>query len=639
MNLSPARYVQPLGFLIGWMFLLLPSLTKSQDVDSLKTEIISVWQTDPTGAISKTKDIWRRSVAEEDFENQAWALNFQGVVFGALGEFDSSYHYYNQSLVVCREHEITSVEKKTLMNLAINYQYQGQYEKSLNSYLDAIRAFEATKDTLGLGHAYSGLGGVHRFLDEEETAISDYKKSIGYYEMLGRTDQMAPIYSNLGVIYRDRNARDSAQHFFTVAADLFEPFGSSIGRISLFVNRAGLYEKTQPDSAKYYYGVALKDANELNYSRGIVMATTGLSEIELRLKNYAQAGKIAQGALQKAEEIGDLEFQKRTLAVLVEVADHQGQTARAYQYQRAFQAVSDSILNIEKQKAVAEMEIKFETEKKEREIAEQAAELAEQRAHAADLELESSRRKRIIGILISVALGLALLGVVIFRYQTNLRKKAQEQLALQQSLENTRREKALSDEKLRISRELHDNIGSQITFLISSLDNLQYVQKDEQSKKKLENLSGFARNAITDLRHTIWALNQDISLKGLVTRIGDLTGKISSTTALKVTVSDETTTDPMLSSTAAINLMRIVQEALQNAARHSGGDEVKLSIRSDAKGLEIRIADNGEGFSPDEIKSGGFGLQNQRQRAAAIGAELAFNSRPGAGTEVLVKYS
>lgn len=609
------------------IFLFSP-VSNAQSIASLKQQALENWRTDPDSAIRISKKIGRLANLETDHENEAWAFNMQGVVFGALGKFDSSYHYYDLSLAYCRLHGVKLIEQKTLMNLAINYQYQGRYEKSMQSFLDAIRAFEATGDTLGLGHAYSGLGGVHWYLEQENEAVNDYQKSIAYYESIGGSQYTGSVYSNLGALLRDLDQPDSARYYFNRALVMHEKVDNRIGLVNLYINIGGLYRRTDPDSALYFHHQALELAQKLDYNRGLSLANTAIAETYFTQENYLKAKQIAYTAFKLAEEIEDLEFQQRNLEVLYQSASNLGQTNSAFQYLEQYQLISDSVLNIEKQKAVTEAEAKYENEKKEKEI-------ARQQAQAADQELKISRNEKLIVILISLALGLAMIGMFVFFYQRNLRRKAQQQLELQSSLEEARREKALGEEKLRISRELHDNIGSQITFLISSIDNLNYYQKEEKTKSKLNDLAGFARDAIADLRHTIWALNKDVSLKDLVTKTGDLAQKISSSTSLKAELKQDLQFNPELRSTVAINMLRIIQEALQNAARHAEASQVDILFISSRNEISITVRDNGKGFPIDGKESGnGFGLENQRQRAAAIGAKLEIESTPEKGSTV-----
>ena len=87
-----------------------------------------------------------------------------------------------------------------------------------------------------------------------------------------------------------------------------------------------------------------------------------------------------------------------------------------------------------------------------------------------------------------------------------------------------------------------------------------------------------------------------------------------------------------------IALYRIVQEALNNAAKHAAPSRAQVDVRCDPARVELLVSDNGPGFDPSEVSVRGLGLGNMKQRAAAIGARLEIDSRPGAGTTVRVVW-
>ena len=87
------------------------------------------------------------------------------------------------------------------------------------------------------------------------------------------------------------------------------------------------------------------------------------------------------------------------------------------------------------------------------------------------------------------------------------------------------------------------------------------------------------------------------------------------------------------------NVFRIGQEALTNALKHSQGGQVEMILSFEPDRVELRIRDHGRGFDPSAARPGpeGFGLTSMRERAEQIGGHVAINSRPGAGTEVILQ--
>ncbi len=603
-------------------------------LDSLKAEMMRTWRTAPEATIASAKNYAEQAMAEEQLEEVAWALNFQGIVFGALGEFDSSYAYYDQSLHYSRTYDFPAVEKKTLMNLAINYQYQGRFTEAMAQFLDAIRLFEKENDTLGQAHAYNGLGNVYRFLDEERKSISAYQKSLVHYGDLGLLSQTGVVWSNLGTLYRDLGQFDSAFYCMDSAEVLLAQYQDRIGLASLFINKAGLFERSDGETAKGLYQKALKIGRELNSTRIIAQSAIGFGRQALEGKNYRLAISSGKEGLSAAREMEDLQIQKEALEILAMASNQLGQSKPAFDYQFELSIISDSILNLERQKTVAELEIKYETEKKEKEIAESESELAKNQAELLNQEVKVGRLSQLIIIVAALAILLITIIAVVFYLQSEKRKRLQREKDLQQRLEAERREREMGEEKLRISRELHDNIGSQITFMVSSMDNMKYVIDAPNIVQKLDQLSGFGRDAIADLRHAIWALKADAKLSDVILKVRQMVQRLSGNLKAKIVVEEDIKKDHELNSVEAINLLRIVQEAVQNAAKYAEADQISIRFVSKPKEVSMNVVDDGKGFDLNKAHQQGEGLGNMQARAQAIGAQLSISSAHDKGTNI-----
>lgn len=123
-----------------------------------------------------------------------------------------------------------------------------------------------------------------------------------------------------------------------------------------------------------------------------------------------------------------------------------------------------------------------------------------------------------------VAILLSVLGYLLYNQQKLKNRQLQKESELKEALARIETQNKLQDQRLKISRDLHDNIGAQLTFIISSIENLQYgfEIKNEKLTKKLQDISAFTKETIYELRDTIWAMNKsEISLEDLQTRISN----------------------------------------------------------------------------------------------------------------------
>ncbi|MES2681537.1 MAG: two-component regulator propeller domain-containing protein [Bacteroidota bacterium] len=213
------------------------------------------------------------------------------------------------------------------------------------------------------------------------------------------------------------------------------------------------------------------------------------------------------------------------------------------------------------------------------------------------------------------------------------------QRKLKNKLKQVEAEQKLQKEKERISRELHDNVGSQLTYIIKSLDNLSYKSghDDKQMVRHLDALGEFSRDTLSQLRESIWAINSKaISVSELIAKIHEYTNKINDSfekTQIKVTGIYEV--DTPLTPTIAINSFRILQETITNSLKYAEASCIEIIIQQQGnQALEFIVSDNGKGFEPGNLKRKGYGLENIRSRAAEIGTELKLNSAPGKGTRI-----
>lgn len=227
---------------------------------------------------------------------------------------------------------------------------------------------------------------------------------------------------------------------------------------------------------------------------------------------------------------------------------------------------------------------------------------------------------------LSLLLSFALAGFIFYDFSMTKIKQKTEEIKLKSHLENERK---------RISRDLHDNIGAYTTSLISKLDNLS--GNSPKPSAQLSEIKEDASFILNLLRQTIWVLETKSSpLINYVDSFRNYIDKyLNAYPHIKYEISEEIDDpDKMFDSTKMISLFRIIQEALQNIVKHAEATEVKITIVSH-NNVVVTIKDNGRGFNPDE-KSSGYGLVNMRVRAEEAGFDIQINSGIN-GTEIMLK--
>ena len=242
-----------------------------------------------------------------------------------------------------------------------------------------------------------------------------------------------------------------------------------------------------------------------------------------------------------------------------------------------------------------------------------------------------------------------------YRYKTDrdqTERLIKEQTVQQQRMYETEMQtlalkNSLLVEKERIARDLHDNVGAHLAFVVTNLSHIsnqaekQPVLNGRQWSAQLRTIVNYTREAVKLLRETIWAIHQEsFTVEEFAGRLDQYINRyVHDTEGLHVDVQVTGLPTHGLSSTQVLNLFRIVQEALNNVIKHAQATQavVQLHVHTDGR-ISLRIHDNGRGFSwPNGLVSEPhYGLQNMQTRAQELGGTFRVVAESGTTVEVEV---
>jgi signal transduction histidine kinase len=191
------------------------------------------------------------------------------------------------------------------------------------------------------------------------------------------------------------------------------------------------------------------------------------------------------------------------------------------------------------------------------------------------------------------------------------------------------------DERRRVAGELHDGVGQVLTALTLTLDAAESEPDAAIARRHVataRTMADTALGATRDLSHRIRPAR--LEERGLVAAVRDLASR--SGFPVVVQADDEAADLHLLGATATVEVYRIIQEALANAAHHSGAQRARVSIAREDGRLMVVVADEGRGFDPAEISESGIGLAGMVERSRLLGGQLSIESAPDAGTRVTI---
>jgi signal transduction histidine kinase len=219
---------------------------------------------------------------------------------------------------------------------------------------------------------------------------------------------------------------------------------------------------------------------------------------------------------------------------------------------------------------------------------------------------------------------------------------AQTSLAIQLTrLAKTARQSAVLEERNQLAGEIHDSLAQSFAAIVTQLNVACEVieAKEGNGVRYLDRAKDLARFGLAEARSTALSFHPFILDKiGLTESIQMLVERSNVPDRLQCSLSaNDSLTDALRPETQQ-HLLRIVQEAINNAVRHANPTTISVSLQSDRSYLELQIQDNGRGISGAELLSqGGFGLTNMQNRAKKIGASLDIHAGVGGGTAIAVR--
>jgi signal transduction histidine kinase len=205
------------------------------------------------------------------------------------------------------------------------------------------------------------------------------------------------------------------------------------------------------------------------------------------------------------------------------------------------------------------------------------------------------------------------------------------------------REHAVLEERTRLAREIHDTLAQQLTGIVLQLEAAQTMieRGSDRAQASVSLAHELARSALQEARRSVWNLRpSSLAATGAVGAIEREVASFGERTGIAARFRSRSVPRRVsLAPAAEVALLRIVQEALANIARHSGAAHVDVLMRTDGHELLLSVRDDGEGFDAASVpaRTDCFGLQGMRERVRLVGGSLVVVSAPGAGTEVTAR--
>ena len=557
-----------------------------------------------------------------------------GILANGKGNMVQALKYYNEALPAIQSSQDHFAIGALYTNISNAYEKTGEVHKSVAYQLDALEEFEASNDSIWIAGSFNNLGSRYQAINEWELSKEYYYKALEIYEHLGQDYYVAITYNNLASAYLHFKDYPKVIEYAEKSYKGFNALGVQFESASPLYNLGYGYKALKEfDKAREYFEQALELQKEKGDRYTAVHLKNDIAGTLNQQGRFAEAETIAIEALNESQKHKLALAEADILKTLSSISENMGKYKMAYGYLEKHGVLLDSLQGLEIAKEVLNLKEKYESEQKENEILRQQNELVE-----GELSLKN-RNNMLMGSGALVAI-LLIVGFVIFREQKVKAKNVARETALEKAMAEARAQENLKEQRLRIARDLHDNIGSQLTYLTSITDSAKLgIDKGEVFlMEKLTQMKQFSLVTISELRDTIWAMNKDeISLEDIKERTQQLAATVHEATDDKIRVKIEgNPTNKVLNAFVGMNLFRIIQESVNNAVKHSGGEQIEIQFAEVDEMVKIEIEDFGQGFDMSK-ESNGNGLHIMRNRAEKAGIDFNQKSVIGKGTKVTLQ--
>jgi signal transduction histidine kinase len=523
---------------------------------------------------------------------------------------------------------------------AMSYAMHSRFQEALTELYKIVNEAEAYKDTLILGENINTIGSIALARNQPRDAQVWLSRALSITKETPRYKSIrAAVFVNMAEAYAQLKKLDSANINIEKGILIFKQTENLTDLAIAIQRQSDIYLAAGKTEAAES---SLKALIQLRQQSGDSAVNIGdnlsLIDFYVHTKQIDKAIQFCKASLVTGDVHNDNNGNTKNFVNNINMRlEYYMALAKCYRlngdnqlYQQTLEqviAAKDSFYQYNSAQAIAELQTKYEVQKKENTIIQQ--------------NLDITRKNNRFYTFLGLALFIAIIAVLVFyEYKKREKFKLNAMLEKEKILAAQSVAKAEETERKRIAADLHDNLGAYAASIVSNIDFIS-MQEQQQIRKDavLNELRNNSLAIVSQLNDTIWALKREgLSLTSISDRIKIFMQRIQpSYPHIAINIIERIEQDLALTPAQAFHLFRIMQEAITNALKHSKAKEIVVYIESDNTTSKIKITDDGIGIKNAEIiHKEGNGLLNMQQRAKEAGWTIEWGANLPQGTSVFL---
>ena len=430
------------------------SITDTAKVRWLNELAYHLHTRDPQQALRYARQAEQLAVQIEDERRIPESLNNIGIAYWQLGSYETAMQYLRKALLANRKTQNEHERARSYDHIGLIYDDQGNDSLALSYFVKALKVRESKGEQRELARSFNVLSRFYWGQENYKEALSYVQKRFSIEEALNNKPGMAACYSNMGALIGTIGNSDQAIAYFNESLEINRAIAHKKGIAGSCNNLALIYHDLgQYGKSMEYFEEALQLLKELNYRKKYANTLHNTAETKYEInKNYQAAIGHCNDALNIAQEVGSKSLVRDIYKTMARISKRHGNFKETVQYMHQYNSLKDSLMNEERIKQVAEIQVRYETEKKEREL-----KASEQERQLQSVELE--KKQLIVNVFFGGGGVLLLLLFLLYSRYTNKVRANNTLLDKNEEIEQHKRNLTAQNEKIEKNRnEILDSI-------------------------------------------------------------------------------------------------------------------------------------------------------------------------------------
>ncbi len=598
---------------------------------------------------------------------------------------NTSLRYYRQALNLSKRIMHNRLILSSMVDIGICHIEQNHMDSAIHFFTLALPVAKLMNDTSKIAAVLANIGNAHLHKKDAVAAIDYYLQAIRLLEVCSDRSRLPGLYANLTSLFETQKQYDKSIEYGNKAFALAQEFKDDYAAVNALLNISGAYsalnqfqkehelleralilaEKNQDleqmaavynnlgdwyDHQKQYasalenYRESYRYAHQMGNQYHLCTASSRVALAYYNLQLNDKALSYILQAEKLAIDVGSRADLKEIYKTRAQIEHQRGNFKQAYDYLSKSFTVSDSLFKVASSEKIAEMEARYQNEKKLKEILQLQQEKALQ-------QLSIRQQSTFNYVLLGSIATILTIGFLVYR-----NSKHKQQLLHQTAQLQTQRIKELEQEKKlvaynallkgqelersRMAKDLHDGLGGMLSGVKLSLGAMKgNIILSEDNTRLFARVLDQLDHSISEMRRVAHNMMPEALVKlGLQQAIQDYCDGLNESSQLQFNLHFHGLTNRLEAATEIV-VYRIVQELLNNIVKHAEATMVLVQIMRHDDNLNITIEDNGKGFDRGIAHESTDGLNNVRSRVDYLKGQLDIQSMPGKGTSIHIDFT